>query len=270
MARVAERQLPPRVSHFTKWIHLAGDRYLLMNHPRNVLMFTSSPLVEALDAGRLDDISADVRNRLLAQGYLTDLAPADEDAWITGRIDDLENYYAAAGEPKNYCFITTYRCNLSCSYCFQSNAEQRIVTNRMLSLADAEAGLQVMENETATVDPGTPSITRTALRWGAFAASPARGRRDHRSWMSTPRLLTRGHHQWVLPGEVRRPAGTLADRTSADLTGRPPRRSTTPGVYLSTARRLSTRFGATSSGHWTRAAPSACAAISTAAISTAS
>ncbi|WP_068165716.1 radical SAM/SPASM domain-containing protein [Rhodococcus phenolicus] len=155
MARVAERQLP-RVSHFTKWIHLAGDRYLLMNHPRNVLMFTSSPLVEALDAGRLDDISADVRNRLLAQGYLTDLAPADEDAWITGRIDDLENYYAAAGEPKNYCFITTYRCNLSCSYCFQSNAEQRIVTNRMLSLADAEAGLQVMENETATVDPGTP------------------------------------------------------------------------------------------------------------------
>ncbi|WP_137876368.1 radical SAM protein [Rhodococcus sp. Q] len=146
---------PLRLSHFTKWIHLAGDRYLLMNHPRNVMMFAATPIIDALHNGGLDDLPSDVLDHLLAQGYLTNLSHESEDKWISARIDGLEAGYVEAGEPKNYCFITTYRCNLSCSYCFQSNDHQRIVTNRMLSVVDAEAGLQVMASDSATLSPDT-------------------------------------------------------------------------------------------------------------------
>lgn len=145
-----------RLSHFTKWIHLTGDRFLLMNHPRNVMMFTTTPVVDALSAGHFDTLPDQIRDRMLNQGYLTDLTAQAEDSWITQRIDDIEHFYASAGEPKNYSFITTYRCNLSCSYCFQSNTEQRIVTNRMLTPAEAEAGIKVMEADTARLSADVP------------------------------------------------------------------------------------------------------------------
>lgn len=148
--------LPPRLSHFTKWIQLTGDRYLLMNHPRNVMMFAAAPIISALRTGSFASLPPGILDRLLTQGYLTGLSHDAEDEWIRGRIDDLEESYVEAGEPKNYCFITTYRCNLSCSYCFQSNDQQRIVTNRMLSVLDAEAGLQVMSTDSAALSPDRP------------------------------------------------------------------------------------------------------------------
>ena len=145
-----------RLSHFTKWIHLTGDRFLLINHPRNVMMFASSRVVEALRSNQFEDLDEEVLSRLITQGYLTRQSHDSEDEWISSRIDALELSYAESGEPKNFCFITTYRCNLNCSYCFQSNEQQRIVTNRMLSLDDAEAGLQVMATDSAVLSPDSP------------------------------------------------------------------------------------------------------------------
>ncbi|MFC9982878.1 radical SAM protein [Gordonia sp. NPDC127522] len=161
----SQSDVATRISHYTKWIHLAGDRYLLMNHPRNVMMFATTPIISALQNQRIDTLSVDVADRLLTQGYLTKLSEFDEDAWISQRIDELEDFYTSVGEPKNYSFITTYRCNLSCSYCFQSNAEQRIVTNRMLSKDEAMAGLQVMAADTAAL-PGDAPRSRVLLFGG--------------------------------------------------------------------------------------------------------
>lgn len=147
---------PLRLSHFTKWIHLTSERYLLMNHPRNVMMFAAASIIDALRIGDFNSLAPAVLDRFVTQGYLTRMSHHDEDNWISERIDVLEASYTESGEPKNYCFITTYRCNLSCSYCFQSNEQQRIVTNRMLSIEDAEAGLLVMATDTAALSADAP------------------------------------------------------------------------------------------------------------------
>lgn len=150
---IAERV---RVSHFTKWIKLSNKRYLLMNHPRNVMMFAASGVISALQGGRLNELPTEVFSRLLDQGYVTYLTHEEEDRWISEVVDNIETDYQSLGQPKNYCFITTYRCNLSCSYCFQSNGEIRTVTNRMLTAEEAEAGLQVMASDAKTLQPGGP------------------------------------------------------------------------------------------------------------------
>lgn len=164
---------PVRLSHFTKWIHLTGDRFLLMNHPRNVMMFAAGVVIDALRAKRYDTLPEEITERLLGQGYLTRLSPEMEDNWISGRIDQLEAEYVESGQPKNYCFITTYRCNFNCSYCFQSNDTLRTVTNRMLSVADARAGLEVMAVDTAALSVDTPR-SRVLLFGGEPLLPPQR------------------------------------------------------------------------------------------------
>ncbi|MEV7663525.1 radical SAM protein [Paenarthrobacter sp. NPDC089316] len=144
-----------RVSHYTTAINLTAERSLLMNHPRNILDFVSVRVAEAVRSGQLEQLSDDTRNRLFEKGYLTDEDSDTEIAWLSRKMDAIEAGLEGSGAVRSYCFITSYRCNLACSYCFQSNETARIVTNRMLTLDQARAGLAVMDADVASgrVDP---------------------------------------------------------------------------------------------------------------------
>jgi uncharacterized protein len=144
-----------RVSHYTTAIDLTSERSLLMNHPRNVLDFVSPRVADAIKRRALTELPEQTVATLLKKGYLTKENPAAEIAWLSQKMDALEATLEASGTTRSYCFITSYRCNLACSYCFQSNETARIVTNRMLNMEQARAGVAIMsaDVESGKVDP---------------------------------------------------------------------------------------------------------------------
>jgi uncharacterized protein len=155
-----------RLSHYTTVIPLTNDRALLMNHPRNILDFVSPELADAVGARKIETLPPVVQQQLLDRGYLTELTSEEEIAWLSSTVDSLEKEIGPEQGPKNYCFITSYRCNLACSYCFQSNENARIVTNRMLLMSEAKSGVAVIRNNLAKGGPGSEVRTPVLLFGG--------------------------------------------------------------------------------------------------------
>lgn len=144
-----------------------------MNHPRNVMDFVRPEVASRLESGFPDSLDPTMLSHLLMRGYLTNLTPEQEDEWISGRVDELESAAGPDTAPRNYCFITTYRCNFACSYCFQSNTDMRTVTSRMLSLDEANAGLSIMKAHLASGLPGC-TVRRPVLLFGGEPLLPNR------------------------------------------------------------------------------------------------
>jgi uncharacterized protein len=72
------------------------------------------------DAGADTAIVSDAAIALLtAQGYLTDLAPDEEETFFSQFATKLHE--RALRQAPSYIFIPTYDCNLRCSYCYQDH-----------------------------------------------------------------------------------------------------------------------------------------------------
>ena len=73
----------------------------------------------ALHPGEVTTPPAELLERLIARGYLTELSREDERARYERIVDTLDRR-AKRGTP-SYVIMPTYNCNLRCSYCFQDH-----------------------------------------------------------------------------------------------------------------------------------------------------
>lgn len=73
----------------------------------------------AADTANPYAVSDSTRERLHAQGYLTELSPEEEETFFAQLAVKL--HQRALRQAPSYIFMPTYDCNLRCSYCYQDH-----------------------------------------------------------------------------------------------------------------------------------------------------
>lgn len=136
-----------RMSTYTRIIDLHNDESLVINIPRRVADVLPTSFALQLHAPEVTmetqwhDYAADV-------GYITAQSLEEEIRWFT----DLVASQKAGVEPVNVMAVTTNTCNFACSYCFQADSGMRRLTDRHLSVTEAESILTQMR--TFAAGPG--------------------------------------------------------------------------------------------------------------------
>ena len=82
----------------------------------------------------------------LERGYLTYLPEHEEEQEFAALVAQIEEGRADFQAAPLFSFITTYSCNLACSYCFQANTGVREAPERRMGLDAARRFLKVVES----------------------------------------------------------------------------------------------------------------------------
>ena len=90
-------------------------------------------------------LAAEATQYFLERGYLTYLPEREEEQQFAALVAEIEDGRAEFQAAPLFSFITTYSCNLACSYCFQANTGVRQVPERRMSLEAARRFLRVVE-----------------------------------------------------------------------------------------------------------------------------
>lgn len=132
-----------RKSFYTLVVDTNDGNALLMHQPRgrlDVLPIEYARMVESVS----DDLPDDLRAYAADAGYLTSMTEIEEEAWFTAHVAQIERAASEAYAAPLFSFVTTYSCNLACSYCFQANSGIRTQPMRAMSVETAEQCLQVL------------------------------------------------------------------------------------------------------------------------------
>lgn len=134
-----------RASLYTLAIDVGSDTTLLLHQPSGSVDRLPTDLASKV----VDDpasLPSEAVEYFLQRGYLTEFSERDEEAQFVRLVADLENARADVFAAPLFSFVTTYSCNLACSYCFQSNTGVREAEERRMSVDTARRFLRVVAN----------------------------------------------------------------------------------------------------------------------------
>lgn len=132
-----------RTSHYTLVIDTKDGDALVMNQPRgavDVMPLEYAQLIEECSP----EMTTELREYCTSVGYLTDLSELQEEAWFCEKVRELEHERESVFQAPLFSFVTTYSCNLACSYCFQANTEIRSAPSRFMTMDVAEQCISVV------------------------------------------------------------------------------------------------------------------------------
>lgn len=134
-----------RRSHYTLAVDVEEDISLLLHQPSGSVDRVPSDLANLVldDPASLDPEAAAYFEQ---RGYLTRLSPRAEERKFLNLVDAIECEHAEAFAAPLFSFVTTYSCNLTCSYCFQSNTGVRSQPERTMTVEAAREFLKVVES----------------------------------------------------------------------------------------------------------------------------
>lgn len=134
-----------RRSFYTLVVDLGDGRALVMHQPHGRVDEMPIEYARQLECCA-EEMPADLRSYAEEVGYLTRMSQAEEEAWFVQRVQQLEEANGAMFASPLFSFVTTYSCNLACSYCFQANTGMRSAPTRQMSLEVAQECLEVVRN----------------------------------------------------------------------------------------------------------------------------
>lgn len=132
-----------RKSFYTLVVDTGDGDALVMHQPNKRLDVMPWDMARLLE-GPVEDVPPELREYALAVGYLTEMTPEEEEAWFVAHVRGLESSYEEAFAAPLFSFVTTYSCNLACSYCFQANTGVRKQPMRQMSVEVARECLEVV------------------------------------------------------------------------------------------------------------------------------
>ncbi|WP_019910278.1 radical SAM/SPASM domain-containing protein [Paenibacillus sp. HW567] len=109
-----------RLSKYIYKHRLNADVLLIMNTLTGAVDLVEHKVAKILFNNRLlpmDDLDLETRTMLMSRGYLTEMK---EEEYVR---ESLETYYASH-PTLHFTICPTYKCNLTCPYCFQSGIHQ--------------------------------------------------------------------------------------------------------------------------------------------------
>lgn len=134
-----------RCSFYTLVVDLGEGRALVMHQPNGRVDEMPIKYARQIECCA-DEMPADLRAYAEAAGYLTRMSEAEEEAWFVRRVQELEQSTETMFAAPLFSFVTTYSCNLACSYCFQANTGMRTAPVRQMSVDVARECLEVVRN----------------------------------------------------------------------------------------------------------------------------
>jgi len=132
-----------RTSVHTVTIELDGEYALLMNQVAGSLDRVPRDMATAVE-GHYDGLDEPTLAYFEARGYLTRSSPDEEDSQLKELVSELEAARAEVQAAPLFSFVTTYACNLACSYCFQGNTGMRRSESGRMSVDLAVRCLEVV------------------------------------------------------------------------------------------------------------------------------
>lgn len=129
-----------RLSKYNYKHRLSDDVLLIMNTLTGAVDLVEPKVARVLfnrssDTSALNDLDPETRTLLKSRGYLTDM---NEEQYVR---ESLETYYRSH-PALQFTICPTYKCNLACPYCFQSDIHQDSPT---LDLAQINEIFQAMD-----------------------------------------------------------------------------------------------------------------------------
>lgn len=129
-----------RMSTYTRIVDLDGDESLVINIPRRVADLVPTDFAHQLHAPEAE-MQTQWREYATTVGYITADSLEDEIEWFTALVALLRG----GPQPVNVMAVATNTCNFVCSYCFQADSGMRRLTDRHLSLGEADSILSHMQ-----------------------------------------------------------------------------------------------------------------------------
>lgn len=150
-----------RLSKYNFKHRLSDDVLLIMNTLTGAVDLVEPKVARVLfnrssDTSALNDLDPETRTLLKSRGYLTDM---NEEQYVR---ESLETYYRSH-PALQFTICPTYKCNLACPYCFQSDIHQDSPT---LDLAQINEIFQAMD-QMVHLKP------EAAVQFELFGASPS-------------------------------------------------------------------------------------------------
>jgi uncharacterized protein len=132
-----------RKSHYTVVVDTGDGDALVMNQPRAAVDLMPLEYARMLETG---DASAprELIDYATRTGYLTTMTPEEEETWFVAKVNELEGARSEMQSAPLFSFVTTYSCNLACSYCFQANTGIRSAPQRQMTMEVARECLEVV------------------------------------------------------------------------------------------------------------------------------
>lgn len=131
-------------SLYTLAVEVDDDVVLLMHQPRGSVDRLPLGLADQV-MKRPDSLSEEAITYFVERGYLTYATAAEEESGLVALVRELEDGRREMREAPLFSFVTTYSCNLACSYCFQANTGVRESEERRMSVEAARRFLKVVE-----------------------------------------------------------------------------------------------------------------------------
>jgi len=132
-----------RASLYALGVDVGGDTTLLLHQPSGSVDRLPSDLAAQI-LQRPSSLPIEAVEYFTRRGYLTELSERDEEAQFVRLVEELETARSDVFAAPLFSFVTTYSCNLACSYCFQSNTGVREAEERRMTVETARRFLRVV------------------------------------------------------------------------------------------------------------------------------
>lgn len=120
-----------RTSSYMNSVDIGDGRSLLFNGFSLCMDLVPQSYSEKLLKNDLSMLSPEEKNHLLKRGHLTELSPKQELSEFRKQVSLILEKSAEVEKNQingNLSFILTYKCNLSCSYCYQKSLDDKLRT----------------------------------------------------------------------------------------------------------------------------------------------
>lgn len=151
------------ISAYNLYIPINSQDFILYNTLNNIFILIDSELKDALETGNLEEIGRDDRERLRAYGIILKDCTNEKNI-INYRYNSLK----FSSSYSTFVIFPTYKCNLSCHYCYQKAANlsgismDKKAVDRTVGFIQAKTGENRSKNLVIKLFGGEPLLNSRA------------------------------------------------------------------------------------------------------------